>query len=176
MHIYATVYSWIPDYGFEGLVNAISLAVLLGTNTNELERLKTLLNEHNIKDCIIDNMMYYLDPKWEVSTIEVKFPKVYEILGEIVTCNNLDKRKELLKQYLDEWYSRNDFTAWHDSHKSKQASYNGYWSFEAGAIAKVLKIDDRDLKEQQYYPYDLVHFDECSKDEKLQNSNHDLKR
>ena len=35
--------------------------------------------------------------------------------------------------------------------------YYGYWCFEAGAIVKRLGFDDEDLKNEQYYPYDMVH-------------------
>ena len=36
--------------------------------------------------------------------------------------------------------------------------YYGYWCFEAGAIAKRLGFIDNDLQNEQYYPYDMVHF------------------
>ena len=45
-----------------------------------------------------------------------------------------------------------------DSHKSSENVYYGYWSFEAGAIAKILNLDDSSLKDVPYYPYDLVHY------------------
>jgi hypothetical protein len=48
--------------------------------------------------------------------------------------------------------------AWYDSHKSSKNDYYGYWSFEAGAIAKILNLDDSSLKDVAYYPYDLVHY------------------
>lgn len=59
---------------------------------------------------------------------------------------------------LKKWYKLHKDAAWYDSHKSKQDIYNGYWSFEAGAIAKILNIEDSSLKDEPYYPYDLVHF------------------
>ena len=43
-------------------------------------------------------------------------------------------------------------------HKAKEKLYYGYWSFEAGAIAKILNLDDSNLKNVPYYPYDLVHY------------------
>ena len=36
----------------------------------------------------------------------------------------------------------------------------GYWSFESGALVKILGLDDSSLKEVQYYPYDMVHWNE----------------
>ena len=42
--------------------------------------------------------------------------------------------------------------------RAKEKLYYGYWSFEAGAIAKILNLDDSNLKDVPYYPYDLVHY------------------
>ena len=47
--------------------------------------------------------------------------------------------------------------AWHNSHKSKQDVYYGYWSYEAGAIVKCMGLDGSLLKDEKYYSYDLVH-------------------
>ncbi len=49
---------------------------------------------------------------------------------------------------------------WYDIHKTKEKLYYGYWSFETGAIAKILNLDDSSLKDVSYYPYDLVHYKE----------------
>ena len=59
---------------------------------------------------------------------------------------------------LAEWY--NEDCGCYEAHKSKQNIYYGYWSFEAGAIAKILKINDTQLRDTQYYPYDMVHYKE----------------
>ena len=44
------------------------------------------------------------------------------------------------------------------THQGIDGIYYGYWSFEAGAIAKKLHLDDTSLKNVPYYPYDLVHY------------------
>ena len=49
-------------------------------------------------------------------------------------------------------------TGWFDNHKNQQKLYYGYWSFESGAIAKILQLDDSSLKDAPYYPYDMVHY------------------
>ena len=48
----------------------------------------------------------------------------------------------------------------HDDHKSKWNIHTGYWSFESGALVKILGLDDSTLKDQPYYPYDMVHWKE----------------
>jgi hypothetical protein len=36
--------------------------------------------------------------------------------------------------------------------------YCGYWSFESGAIARILQLDDSTLANTPYYPYDMAHY------------------
>ena len=38
--------------------------------------------------------------------------------------------------------------------------HDGYWSFESGALVKVLGLDDSSLKGLPYYPYDMVHWND----------------
>ena len=39
-------------------------------------------------------------------------------------------------------------------------AYRGYWAFEAAAVANVFGIDDRGLRGNRYYPWDLAHLDD----------------
>ncbi|MDO4729539.1 MAG: DUF1911 domain-containing protein, partial [Bacteroidota bacterium] len=65
------------------------------------------------------------------------------------------------KTYLSKsWYKERSYAGWHNSHKSKHNIYTGYWSFESGALVKILGLDDTLLKDQKYYPYDMVHWQE----------------
>ena len=58
------------------------------------------------------------------------------------------------------WYKGMKDTYWYNSHKDDEDIHFGYWCFEGAALAKLLEIDDSGLKDSQYYPYDLVHFNE----------------
>lgn len=76
----------------------------------------------------------------------------YEALVEKVAADAVER----LKDYLDnQWYGIHKECAWYGSHKTEL--YYGYWSFEAGAVVKILGLDDAALRDQKYYPYDLVH-------------------
>ena len=46
-------------------------------------------------------------------------------------------------------------------HKRNIDNYVGYWSFEAGAICKIMGLNPEDFKGVNYFPYDLVA--ECGK-------------
>ncbi|MET4084253.1 hypothetical protein ABIB40_004229 [Pedobacter sp. UYP30] len=69
-----------------------------------------------------------------------------------------DKKNSLknLKQYLTLWYKSIEIK----THNNKITHY-GYWCWEAGALAKILGLDDSSLENQQYYPYDMVHWKEA---------------
>lgn len=79
--------------------------------------------------------------------------KLTDIVADKENC--VDKLKEYLEKY---WYVGHKDMVWYDIHKAKEKLYYGYWSFEAGAIAKILNLDDSSLKDVPYYPYDLVHY------------------
>lgn len=50
-------------------------------------------------------------------------------------------------------------TYWYDSDKNKHETFFGYWCFESAAFIKILNLDDSIIEKQEYYPYDLVHWD-----------------
>lgn len=102
---------------------------------------------------------FLLESPYE-NAIDIKadllFPDSFSSLKKAVHDEN---PAGMLKMYLSKvWYSEN--CGCYEAHKSTQNIYYGYWSFEAGAIAKMLLLNDEELKEQQYYPYDLVHFND----------------
>ena len=41
-------------------------------------------------------------------------------------------------------------------HKANIDNYCGYWSFESGAICKIMGLTPEDFKDMDYFPYDLV--------------------
>jgi Domain of unknown function (DUF1911) len=47
---------------------------------------------------------------------------------------------------------------WYDAHKGPEGGeFVGYWCFESAAVVKACGIDDKEIREQQYYPKDLLH-------------------
>ena len=141
------------------LIEALSLAVLLNAEKEEVEKLKELLKKENVKDYLIDYMMNYLDKDWEVKTDELMFKSPFSKLKKVTECENKKEALDLLKNYLDkDWYKSRKSTGWYDSHEKDRLLYSGYWSYEAGAVSKIMGLEDEDMREQQYYPYDMVHF------------------
>lgn len=144
---------WEPDFYSKNL-EMISLGILFEADKAYAKKIKNMLKKSDVNDWLLD----FLLDSWEGRQTDGKnkllFPKDYSALQKVV----LEKNKlGLLQKYLaDDWYNADCYC--YEAHKSNQNLYYGYWSFEAGAVAKILKIDDTQLRETQYYPYDLVHY------------------
>ncbi len=120
--------------------------------------LEQRLISEKFDDRLVNFLIKEIDSTWEREGVEFEF-EVYECLKQILDNDEKIIACEALKEYLQEkWYEIHRECAWYDSHKSSKNVYYGYWSFEAGAIAKILNLDDSSLKDVPYYPYDLVHY------------------
>lgn len=144
---------WEPEYYNKNL-KMVSLGVLFGADKDFAKKVKDMLE----KSEIYDGLLYYLLDALGDEPIEERkemlFPKSFSNLQKVVYQEN---KLQALKKYLsDDWY--NEDCGCYEAHKSKQNIYYGYWSFEAGAIAKILNLDDSSLKDVSYYPYDLAHY------------------
>ena len=150
--------------GYLSLLKTISLAVLLNAEKEEVEKIKELLLKENVKDYLIDYMMNYLDSGWEVKTDELMFQTPFSKLKKVTKCEDKKEAVDMLKNYLEkDWYKGHKSAGWYDSHNKDEKKYgkiySGYWSYEAGAVSKIMELEDEDMREQQYYPYDMVHFE-----------------
>lgn len=88
---------------------------------------------------------------------KLAYPRLYNGLYKVIQAPNAAAAKDALNKYLDRWYNLNSDAPWYNSHL-KDNSYRGYWAWEVAAVAKIMHIDDSDLKNNQYYPYDMVHW------------------
>lgn len=149
---------WKKESSYVDMVWMMSLAILFDVNEEKFCVLSDLVRQYNYEDALLDFFIKYKE-QGVIEKIEgdfiYGFP--YDKLGIVVTDNNY--AEERLKEYLEKnWYSGHKEMSWYDIHKAKEKLYYGYWSFEAGAIAKILNINDENLKNTPYYPYDLVHY------------------
>ena len=115
---------------------------------NAAKVLGSALRDSDFVARVDDNLFAIYLSGADAKTAKSVFERVLESVNKI----------ELLKKYLKGWY--NTDCEVFEAHKSDQKIYYGYWSFEAGAVVKILGIDDSELKDIPYYPYDLVHYKE----------------
>jgi hypothetical protein len=153
-------HSWDSSSSYVQMVWMLSMGILLNVEQADFSKLAECVQHDNPNDFVIDFLISSRIKDWPLHD-GVKFPRPYRALTEVVNISGNDKTKaseRLLKYLQKEWYRGHSDTGWHDAHKSKWNIHTGYWSFESGALAKILDLDDSILKDQQYYPYDMVHW------------------
>ena len=145
------------EYSYVDLLWLVSIAILLDLQEELSERLSAMAKKLKMNDGFIE---YLLNPNAEnLKNLSFFMAKPYSEWGKIVTAPD-HKKITLIKKYLtSKWYRSHYEEGWYDSHLSNEDIYSGYWSFESGAMVKVLGLDDSELKDVPYYPYDLVHDD-----------------
>lgn len=154
------IYDWEQSNSYVQMVWMLSIGIMLNVEQKDFIRLVECVQNDNPNDYLIDFLICSRVEDWPLHN-SFKFSKPYKALTAVIDLAKNDKKQalELLLSYLQkEWYKGHADTGWYDAHKSKWNIYTGYWSFESGALVKILGLDDSSLKKQQYYPYDLVHW------------------
>lgn len=153
---------WTQTSSYVNLVWMMSIAIMLDTDNAKFAKLVDLMDKYNRHDALLDFFAdYKLNGVVELKNHQFSCPVPYAELGKVIEASEDATKSNLLKTYLEqEWYPGHKQFGICDVHESKEKLYSGYWSFESGALAKILNIDDNLLKNVRYYPYDLAHYSE----------------
>ena len=89
---------------------------------------------------------------------KLAFPRLYKGLYKVIQAADSETALKALKDYIGKWYNLNKDAPWYNNHL--KSTYRGYWAWEVAAVAKIMHIDDTDLNDNPYYPYDMVHWEE----------------
>jgi len=125
------------------------------------------------QDRLTDSICASIVPNW-VCGDGCGYPEIFGLLDEVLLAENQD-RAALVKAYLDDWpkyigqvngssigficsCSGKGVNTRAHLIKAINDNYVGYWAWEAAMVVKFLGIDDSSFKENEFYPYDLVHF------------------
>ena len=152
--------NWKKDGGYIDMVWMLSIGIMLEIEYDMFIKLSDIVKRDDPNDFLIDNLINYRNPLWGIKSDKFMSKIPYQATKEIISLTKVDKENALnqLKKYLTkEWYKGHSSASWHNSHKHGIIHF-GYWSFESGALVKILGLDDSSLKDTQYYPYDMVHW------------------
>lgn len=150
---------WNKESGYVRLVWMLSIGNMINVPHHDVNQLRELVVKSQLKDYLVDFLLNDNNNGLDRTTPSFMFSDPYSILYEVIHASSENEAIEKLKYYLEsKWYPGHEDTGWYDSHKSQHDTYNGYWSYESGAIVTILKLDDTALKGTPYYPYDMVHF------------------
>lgn len=147
---------WNADAGYVTMLWYLSIGVMLECH-KELQQLSILLRELSVKDKLFS---FLVNNTQDYASEKLLWTTPYAGLIEVIEFAKTNKEKavERLQKYLKkEWYKGHSDSGWYNDHKSKWGVHFGYWSFESGALVKILGLDDSSLQGLPYYPYDMVH-------------------
>ncbi|WP_449029267.1 PoNe immunity protein domain-containing protein, partial [Prevotella jejuni] len=154
---------------YNDILNRVSLGVLLNIPDDNIKQLITYVQQMDEQakpaDWTPDLLLWFMlnsrmgEDKKQTHANKLAFPKLHKELFKLTQLSDAQAAKKALIDYIGKWYNLNKDAPWYNNHL-KTSCYRGYWAWEVAAVAKILQIDDSDLKDNPYYPYDMVHWGE----------------
>lgn len=138
----------------------LSIGILLGADKEEFKKISERYVEEGYEDYILDRLIHSQYPSHPIST-ELQFPNEIYIqkLAQILKSSSAQESETMAKESLEKYfYTKENLQTSYDSHKTE--FYSGYWAWEIAAFVKILALDDSSFKDNPYYPYDMVHWQE----------------
>ena len=156
-------YGWDSSAAYSDMLDMVSLGYLLKAPDSYfdgiVEYVKNTDKGSDDEQWHPDAILWYIIAAKNGNgntTERVRWPKLYQLLLDITKMSKKDAELAM-QSYLDNWYALHRNDPWYDNHK-KELVYKGYWSWEAAAITKIMKLDDTSFKDHPNYPYDMVHW------------------
>jgi len=149
---------WDPAR-YEDMLWMLSIGVMLEIDDDSFNVLVNLVENSELNDFLFNFIIHSRknDVEYQESPLLFKVP--FNSLIKVINAENEEKAIYLMKEYLlEKWYVGHKDMGWYECHKHSEKLYFGYWSFESGALIKILGLDDSVLKDIPYYPYDMVHY------------------
>lgn len=148
---------------FEDIRATLIFIIILNIKTEYVEKFIKLIRKNELEDRYIDHLINYIDEKEEIKSEEILFKKREKTVMEVIDLAKDGKKEEatkLLKKYVTkQWLNMQDDQTVIKKNSHLKDYYVGYWCIEAAALVKMYDLDDEILKECDYYPYELAHFE-----------------
>ena len=151
------------------ILNIVALGFLLNISNENFKQLADYVQRMDEQakpaDWTPDQLLWFIlnfrlkEDEKQAYADKLAFPKLYKGLFKLTQISDAQEAKKVLEDYMGKWYNLNKNAPWYNSHLKKNC-YRGYWAWEVAAIAKIMNIDDSDLKDNPYYPYDMVHWED----------------
>lgn len=159
----------LRDIGYErmGYVNFLqffSIGILLEVDDDKINEMVQAADRQGMDDVIFDFLVHSCNLKRNMVSTSFQKERPYKELVEVIETAICDRTKAsaLLCEYIEKkWLRGHRDYGWHNAHK--EFGYVGLWSFEAAAVSKILNLDDRGIKDNNHYPYDLAHYKDSRK-------------
>ena len=151
------------------ILNRVALGFLLNISNENFQQLVDYVQRMDEQakpaDWTPDQLLWFIlnsrlkKDEEQTHADKLAFPKLYKGLFKLTQVSDAQEAKKALEDYIEKWYNLNKNAPWYNSHLKKNC-YRGYWAWEVAAVAKIMHIDDSDLKDNPYYPYNMVHWED----------------
>jgi hypothetical protein len=150
---------WDKSFGYVQMIWMLSIGIMLNIDSEQISKLTALVKRDTLDDYLVNYLIHSIDIMWPLTETGFQFDDPYKETLAIINAPSKEDAGNTLSDYLkNKWYHGHREAAWHDRHKRKNSTYDGYWSYESGALARILQLDDSALENVPYYPYDMVHY------------------
>lgn len=142
---------------YSDLADILALMILFD-DTNASHQ-KFVLSITDFDDPFVIQLKQSLLPGQDFAahTKDLLYPVHYKEFLAILQENDLAKATLSLLDYMNNhWYESCQDLSWFDSHKGKENTYCGYWSWISAAIAKIKKMDLSFVRTGNYIPWELI--------------------
>lgn len=154
----------IEDIGWEKMgyvhfIQVFALGILLEISDEKLNKLVKIADKENLDDCLFDFLVqsYGLTRERISETYQKENPYKQTTFIINLSFENKEKATKELTNYMEKkWFQGHSDYDWKNA--NKRPGYVGFWSFETAALAKILKLNDNALQNNNHYPYDLAHY------------------
>ncbi|HLN94943.1 MAG TPA: PoNe immunity protein domain-containing protein [Flavobacterium sp.] len=145
---------------YDQMVWLLSLGIVCDISDRDFRRIVAVIQRDGAADKLLALLVNYRVP----GTIS-DYTKPYIQQEPYAAFDKVIEEPSIanVKTYLDTfWYKGHRDAPWYDAHKNTKVNvYFGYWSWESAALAKIVGLSDDALRDQKYYPYRAVHWDEA---------------
>ncbi|GAA0824384.1 hypothetical protein GCM10009111_35020 [Colwellia asteriadis] len=145
------------DY-LEDWLRWLAFAYCLGMGQDYYQQVLELIANQG-QDGLLDNIAVAMGDKGRAVAKSALFKKRFGKLFKVIEAEPVYK-SALVKVYLDAWYTLYGSL---DTHLLDNDAYNGYWCWGAALVVKLYNIDDSSFIDHEYYPKDLVHWQDNNK-------------
>ena len=144
---------------YSDFIQYFALGIILEMPKDRMQKIVDIADKNEYNDILFDFYAesYGLKRKFNSTEMlrEVPYKGILEIAG-LAKKDRQKAEKKLSEYILKKWIKGHADEDYPTAHKGY--GYVGLWSFDAGLLAKIFGLDDSALKDNNHYPYDLVHY------------------
>lgn len=144
---------------YSDFIQYFALGIILEMPKDRMQKIVDIADKNEYNDILFDFYAESYGLKRKINSTkmirEVPYKGILEIAG-LAKKDRPKAEKKLSEYILKKWIKGHADEDYPTAHKGY--GYVGLWSFDAGLLAKIFGLDDSALKDNNHYPYDLVHY------------------